>query len=165
MYRSSRTERGLPADNLDVLDALGTASRFRLPALRVAEAYGRHQPRTFLYELHYSSPARGGSMGACHGLEVPFVFGAIGRGGDDRLSGSGPAVERLQSQMMDAWIAFARSGDPGHGGIGTWPAYEPGERTTMVFDLTCGAQAAPLEEELAIWESMVSAPALTTSDP
>lgn len=163
LYRASRAERGLPADNLDLIDAVGTTSRFRLPALRVAEASSRHQPKTFLYEFDYTSPARGGSMGACHGLEVPFVFGAIGRNGDDRLTGSGPAVERLQHQMMDAWIAFARTGDPAHEGIGAWPAYEPSERHTMVFDLACGSQAAPFEEERSIWESMLKAPARASS--
>lgn len=164
VYRASRSERGLPAGNLDVLDALGTASRFRVPALRVAEAHGRHQPKTFVYEFDYASPARGGSMGACHGLEVPFVFGTIGATGDDRLTGSGPEVDHLKHQMMDAWIAFARTGEPAHGGIGAWPAYEPSERHTMVFDVGgCGSQAAPFEEERAIWESMLQAPAGTSS--
>lgn len=155
-YRASRTDRGLPASNLDILDAIATTSRFRLPALRVAEAYRQHQPSTFVYEFDYSSPARGGAMGACHGLEVPFVFGAIGRGGDDRLTGSGPEVERLQGEMMDAWIAFARTGAPGHAGIGDWPAYDTAERHTMVFDLESGARPAPFDEERAIWQSMVT---------
>lgn len=35
VYRRSRTERGLPAGNLDILDAVGTTSRFRpIPAPR-----------------------------------------------------------------------------------------------------------------------------------
>lgn len=156
VYRRSRTDRGLPAENLDIIDAVATSSRFRLPALRVAEAYLEHQPATFVYQFDYSSPARSGSMGACHGLEVPFVFGAIGRGGDDRLSGSGPEVERLQHQLMDAWIAFARTSDPSHEGIGPWSAYEPTARPTMVFDLECGEQCAPFEEERCIWESMIA---------
>lgn len=155
-YRESRASRGLPAGNLDILDAVGTTSRFRLPALRVAEAYSEHQPSTYVYEFDYSSPARGGAMGACHGLEVPFVFGAIGRGGDDRLSGSGPDVERLQTQMMDAWIAFARTGSPEHEGIGPWPTYDTTDRSTMVFDLESGTQAAPFEEERAMWQSMIT---------
>ena len=157
VYRSSRNDRGLPADNLDIIDAIGTTSRFRLPALRVAEAYLEHQPSTFVYQFDYASPARGGSMGACHGIEVPFVFGAVGRPGrDDRLSGSGQAVEALQEQLMDAWIAFARSGDPSHDGIGMWPVYDTTDRSTMVFDLESGAQSAPFEEERAMWESLIA---------
>jgi para-nitrobenzyl esterase len=57
--------------------------------------------------------------------------------------------------MMDAWIAFARTGDPAHPGIGPWPAYDVDDRTTMVFDRTSGAQAAPFEAERAVWDAMV----------
>lgn len=156
VYRDSRRERGLPATTLDILDAVGTTSRFRLPALRVAEAYAEHEPRTFVYQFDYPSPARGGALGACHGLEVPFVFGAVGRTGDDRMTGSGPEVEALQGQMMDAWIAFARAGDPSHAGIGSWPEYDTAHRNTMVFGLTSGVQQAPFEEERAIWESLIT---------
>ena len=145
MYK--RQERGLPASNLDVVDALVTASRFRLPALRLAEAQQAHQPATFVYQVDWESPARRGTLGACHGIEIPFVFGTLGRTGDDRMSGTGPDAERLSHQMMDAWIAFARTGDPHHHGIGDWPAYESAERTTMIFGREAGAVTAPFEEE------------------
>jgi para-nitrobenzyl esterase len=153
-YRSSRTERGLPADNLDIIDALVTASRFRQPALRLAEAQQAHQPATFVYQVDWESPARRGALGACHGIEIPFVFGTVGRTGDDRMSGSGPDADRLAHQMMDAWIAFARHGDPRHDGIGEWPAYEPADRFTMIFGRECGAVRAPFEEERELWSSM-----------
>ena len=35
--------------------------------------------------------------------------------------------------MSDAWIAFARSGNPAHRGLPAWPAYD-GRRATMVLD-------------------------------
>ena len=154
VYRASRLERGLPADNLDIIDAVITASRFRQPALRLAEAQQAHQPATFVYQVDWESPARRGALGACHGIEIPFVFGTLGRTGDDRMSGSGPDADRLADQMMDAWIAFARHGDPGHDGIGDWPAYEPGDRSTMSFGRESGAVRAPFEEERQLWSSM-----------
>jgi para-nitrobenzyl esterase len=61
--------------------------------------------------------------------------------------------------MMDAWVAFARTGDPGHDTIGPWPAYDTNTRTTMIFGRTCGADPAPFEEERAIWTSMIDSPA------
>jgi para-nitrobenzyl esterase len=111
VYRSSRAARGLPATNHDIVDAVATASRFRMPGLRLAEAQRAHQPKTFVYQFDWESPARGGTLGACHGLEIPFVFGTIGRTGDDRMSGSG-GHRPLSGQMMDAWIAFARTATP-----------------------------------------------------
>lgn len=156
VYRSSRSDRGLPADNLDIIDAVSTGSMHRTPTVRVAEAQKAHQPATFLYQFDQESPARGGSLGACHGLEIPFVFGVIGRGGDDRLSGDSEAVLDLSGKMMDAWIAFIRAGDPAHPGIGPWPAYDTTDRWTMVFGPETGVQRAPFEEERTLWESLIS---------
>jgi para-nitrobenzyl esterase len=155
VYRESRMSRGLAAANHDIADAVATASRFGMPALRLAEAQQAHQPRTFVYRVDWESPARRGALGACHGIEIPFVFGTVGRTGDDRMTGSGPAADHLSHQMMDAWIAFARHGEPGHDGIGPWPAYETGERNTMVFGPDTAVQPAPFEEERRLWVSMM----------
>jgi para-nitrobenzyl esterase len=57
--------------------------------------------------------------------------------------------------MMDAWIAFAKTGDPSHAGVGAWPAYSTGERHTMIFGRHCGAQAAPFEDERAVWDELL----------
>lgn len=156
VYRTSRADRGLPAAGNDVSDAVATASRFRFPATQLAEAQATHRPATFMYQVDWESPARRGALGACHGIEIPFVFGTVGRTGNDRMSGTGPDADRLATQMMDAWVAFARTGDPAHDRIGPWPAYDTTARHTMIFGRTCGVQSAPFEEERAIWESMTT---------
>jgi para-nitrobenzyl esterase len=155
VYRESRAARGLPSSNHDIADAVATASRFRIPATRLCEAQLAHQPQTFLYQFDWESPARRGELGACHGLEVPFVWGTVGKNGNDRFTGVGADAEQLAGQMMDAWIAFANSGDPSHPGIGAWPAYSTAERQTMIFARQCGAQAAPFEEERAAWDTLL----------
>jgi para-nitrobenzyl esterase len=38
--------------------------------------------------------------------------------------------------MSEAWVAFARTGDPGPRGLPAWPAFDPERRATMVFDTT-----------------------------
>ena len=37
--------------------------------------------------------------------------------------------------MSEAWLAFARTGDPATPALPDWPAYEPDRRATMVFNL------------------------------
>jgi len=160
VYRDSRATRALPDTPHDLVDAVTTASRFRMPALRLAEAQQAHQ-RTYVYQVDWESPARRGTLGACHGIEIPFVFGTVGRTGDDRMSGSGPAADQLSRQMMDAWISFARDGDPTHDGIGPWPPYDPATRHTMIFGSDTGARPAPFEEERDVWASMLGSPAGT----
>jgi para-nitrobenzyl esterase len=45
------------------------------------------------------------------------------------------APQILAEQMSEAWLAFARPGDPATGALPDWPAYDPERRATMVFDV------------------------------
>ena len=154
VIRTSRASRGLPADNLDVIDAVSTQP-MRIASTHLAEVQGQHQPKTFLYFFEWESPARRGALGACHSLEMPFVWGTLDAPTQDRFAGTGPAAELLSSQMMEAWLSFARHGDPSHEGIGVWPTYERSGRQTMVFGPNTRVEAAPFEEERALFDELV----------
>lgn len=133
-YRTSRTAKGLPAEGLDLLDAIQSDLTFATPSMRLAAAQTQHRTQTFMYLFTHASPARRGKLGACHALEMPFVFGTFDLPGQEKFAGEGPEVERLSGQMMDAWIAFARTGDPNHPGLPAWLAYDGLGRATMIFD-------------------------------
>ena len=62
----------------------------------------------------------GGVLGSCHALELGFVFGTNHIPGMPAFAGTGPAAEKLATQMQDAWLAFARSGDPSSESTGKW---------------------------------------------
>ena len=145
VYRAARAGRGEGVAPRDLWLAMQSDRVFRIPAIRLAERQQRHQPRVYSYLFSWPSPALGGALGACHGLEVPFAFGTTG-GATAQLVGQGPEVERLALRMQDAWLAFARSGDPG------WPAYEPSKRSTMVLGRECALEADPMGEERRFWE-------------
>jgi len=146
-YRTSRTAKGLPATNLDIQDAIDSDVRFRLGAMKLALAQRPHQPASYVYLFTHASPARRGSMGSCHALEMPFVFGTLDAPTQDRFAGTGPEVEALSRNMMDAWLAFARTGNPAHEGIGEWPAYDDATRPTMIFDRQSCLASDPFGEE------------------
>ena len=80
--------------------------------LRQAAAGGR----TYVYELTWSAPGLDGAFGACHGLDVPLVFGNLDRGQPAMLIGdaTSPDVQSVSAQMLGAWASFAADGDPGH---------------------------------------------------
>jgi para-nitrobenzyl esterase len=149
-YRSTRDRRGESLAPRDLWVGMGSDLVFRWPSLRLAAAQHRHQPRTYVYLFTWETPAFGGALGACHALEIPFVFGAVHRPIIAAIAGGGPDAEALSAQMQAAWISFARSGDPAHEGIGAWPAWDPQRRATMVFDRSSGAVDAPRDEELAV---------------
>ena len=93
---------------------------FRMPSLHLAEAQTAGGGRAHVYELTWPAPGMGGALGACHGLDVPLVFGNLDRGRPAMLIGEGPSpeAEALSALMRAAWTAFATHGDPG------WPAYD-----------------------------------------
>lgn len=155
-YRASRSSKGVASTNLDIMDAINTDAGFKHNSTRLALAQRQHQPDTYVYLFTYESPARGGSLGSCHALEMPFVFGTTKAPTQDRFAGSGPDVERLSQNMMDAWISFARTGKPGHEGIGPWAPFEEATRPTMVFDRQSGLEHDPYGEERRAVEALVS---------
>ncbi len=93
-----------------------------------------------------------GALGACHALEIPFVLGTLDAPGMDRFAGTGQAAAALSEQMMDAWLAFARTGAPGHPGLPDWPPYNTADRSTMVFGTETRVEPAPMDAERALWE-------------
>ncbi|MEV6520570.1 carboxylesterase family protein [Longispora sp. NPDC051575] len=124
---------------------------FRMPSLHLARAQTTGGGRAFLYELTWSAPGMGGVLGACHGLDVPLVFGNLDSGQPAMLIGEGPSpeAEALSGQMRAAWIAFATHGDPG------WPAYDDGRRLTRVFDAGQAVTAYPEEASRLIWRDHI----------
>jgi para-nitrobenzyl esterase len=154
-YRQSREAQQLPATNLDLLDAIQGDEMFRIPSIRLAEAQRLHQAHTHMYLFVYESPARRGALGACHALEIPFVFGTLDAPTQDRFAGTGPDVERLSANMMDAWLAFARRGDPSHAAIGAWPAYDVQQRATMLFGRSSALANGPFDAERAAWDAVL----------
>ncbi|MBV9920425.1 MAG: carboxylesterase/lipase family protein, partial [Pseudonocardia sp.] len=89
---------------------------FQGPARRLAQAHaGTGAGRTYAYDFAWRSPSLGGRLGACHGVELPFVFDTLAAAsGPGALVGEDPP-QTLADRMRDAWVAFASSGDPG------WP--------------------------------------------
>jgi para-nitrobenzyl esterase len=51
------------------------------------------------------------------------------------MTGTGPEAYLLAGQMSEAFIAFARNGDPNNSKLPHWPPYDLSRRATMAFDL------------------------------
>jgi para-nitrobenzyl esterase len=152
VYRRARMGRGERTTPRELWFAIESDRTMRYPAMRLAELQCQHEPQTYAYLFTWRSPFWGGTLGACHALELPFVFGTLRHPLLAGFAGSGPTATALAERMQDAWIAFARTGNPTHAGIGEWPPYEPARRATMIFDRTCRVEEAPREEERSFWE-------------
>jgi para-nitrobenzyl esterase len=80
---------------------------FRLPARRFAAA---HQGRTHVYEFEWGSPAFNGELGACHALEIPFVFNTLACcTGPKGFVGEAPPQD-LADRVHALWVGYATDG-------------------------------------------------------
>ncbi|MFI5589088.1 hypothetical protein ACIA5G_28805 [Amycolatopsis sp. NPDC051758] len=120
-----------------------------MPSLHLAEAQIAGGGRAHFYELTWPAPGMGAALGACHGLDVPLVFGNLDRGRPAMLLGEGPSPEAaaLSTFMRAAWTAFATHGDPG------WPAYDHRQRLTQLLDTPPAVTAYPEETSRLIWQN------------
>ncbi|MBN2168452.1 MAG: carboxylesterase family protein [Actinobacteria bacterium] len=98
------------------LSKLFTVNDFIAPARFLAGAYSNLKSNSFLY--HFSRSGPGNPMGACHGVEMPYVFGNF-----NHALGFNDVDFRLSETMMSYWTSFARTGNPNCEDLPEWPAY------------------------------------------
>lgn len=125
----------------ELLIAVMTDWFFRLPALRVVEARGG---QAFVYEFTWRSTLYDGNLGACHALEIGFVFDALER--SERITGTGPP-QQLAEKMHKAWVDFVRDGTPG------WTPYGS-ERSVMMFGEQSGVVDDPRKTTRELWSGV-----------
>lgn len=99
---------------------------------------------SYLYFFDWHSPVHDGRMGAYHTLDIPFVFYNLDLGAS--MTGSSQQRYELGHVMSAAWAAFARTGDPNHADMPTWPAFSPEQHQTMVFGDSVRAANDPNRE-------------------
>jgi para-nitrobenzyl esterase len=118
-------------------------SDYSIQAPVIAQAERKQGAPAWLYRLDYQSPALGGKLGALHTLETPFIIDTVTSARP--LVGDGDDPVRLARTMSDAWVSFAATGDPNAAttGLPHWPAYERGQRATMLLDRTCRVENDP----------------------
>lgn len=138
LYRSHR-----PSESFGDIAAVmaGDVSQLRRAAHLIAQRkHAQGAAPVFLYTFTWRSPVRQGKLRSMHGMELPFVFDH-----PDSISfmtGTGADRHALATAMSEAWVSFARNGNPNHAGMPSWTPFEPAKWPTMVF----GSQVALLND-------------------
>ena len=144
LYRRTRPNAS-PAERLV---ALSTDRIFRAGAIHLAERHRAAGGDVYMYRLDFTSTIMGGQLGAPHAIDLGFVFDNLHA---SLLHGSRPGAQELADQMSEAWLAFARTGDPNPPGLPAWPVYDEDRRATMLLDVECAVIDDPDAEERAGW--------------
>ena len=165
-----RFERGLPGNGarafeyyhstvkpdprrspLDIFSAMESDRLFRVPTLRLLDAQSRHNADCWGFQFTWQSEPFGLPLGACHVVDVPFVFGVTDTPAGIYFTGGGDAARTLSRQVQTAWGDFAHGKAPGWQG---WSAgrkvrqFGPGEEMAALLD----------KDAETLWESIIPAP-------
>lgn len=151
LYKQYREER--PDTSLqDLWTVMSSDVVFRIPAIRLVEAHLPHGP-SHMYLFTWPTPVFGGALKSCHALEIPFVFDNLHQPGATMFVGEGEERQSIAHRMHHSWIRFAHGGDPNHGDVPDWPAYDTDRRATLVFDADCAVIDDPYGTERVLWDT------------
>ena len=106
----------------------------------------------YAYLFAYAATVNGRRFGAYHGSELAYLFGNLGI----LPHTTGPEAEAMAEIVSATWLAFARSGDPGHPGLPDWPAYTLPSRPTMVLDDTSRIELDPHLRAREAWAGVAN---------
>jgi para-nitrobenzyl esterase len=124
----------------DVLAALSTDYVFRRNTTRIAALQSAQAP-VYDYVFDWKTPVLDGHLHSPHTVEVPFVFGTMDAA--QGLVGDSAQLAGLSRDVMGAWAAFARTGNPNSGALPTWTRYDTAHRATMMLDLQSHVESDP----------------------
>jgi para-nitrobenzyl esterase len=120
------------AKPFDVWSRIASAP-VRQAAIRQAAAKAAlNRAPAYLYWFAWQTPIFDGRPRAFHCAEIPFVFANTDV--CDHMTGGGSRARALSSIVSDAWIQFARTGDPNQAAMPAWAPCSREKVPTMIFD-------------------------------
>lgn len=139
----------MPEANVnDLMIAITSDFMFRMPAIRLAELRAAQGGKTWMYQFNWESREPTGRLKATHALEIPFAFNNLHQAGVTAFIGPGPKPQPVADVMHDIWSRFIR--DEGL----SWGAYEPKQRSTMVFNDDSAVEDDPAAEQRRAWDNL-----------
>ncbi|MGC9541412.1 carboxylesterase/lipase family protein [Streptomyces sp. UG1] len=133
-YRALHPEAG----TAEIVGQMVTDHLLRIPLHRLADA----RPGTYVYEFAWPSTLPG--LGACHALELGFVFDTGDVPESRKLAGEG-APQELADEIHRAWVRFAVEGGPG------WQGWDESHPVRVFGDGGTHTAHGPRDPELALW--------------
>jgi para-nitrobenzyl esterase len=128
--------------------------RYGAPVMKIAErraALGKGP--VHLYYFTWETPVESGRLKSPHTIEIPFAFDNIQI--SKQITGGGADAMALADKVSDAWIAFARTGDPNTSKLPQWPAFNAKDRPTMVINNQSKVVSDPIREQrLAMFHAL-----------
>lgn len=119
-------------DDVWAKTGLCTEAAFRSPSIKAAESHAdaSGEGKTYMY-LFGKRSGNFDFVGACHASELAYVFHNL-----KETEFSGTVDEALADNICEAWVNFAKTGNPSTDAA-EWTTYDTNERNTMVVGDDC----------------------------
>jgi para-nitrobenzyl esterase len=128
----------------DVLSVIGAQTQRNDSTLQAARKSAQGGAPAWMYLSAWQTPVLDGRPRAFHCSELPFCFNNTDRAA--AMTGGSAEARELGGRVSDAWINFARKGDPNHSGLPKWSAYTGEQPSVMYFDTKCEVKLDPERE-------------------
>ena len=130
--------RARPIDILSMVESLRMGGGSLTQAGEKADEGGAP---VYAYRFDWKSDILDLRLRAFHALDMAFTFDNVVRW--ESATGGGERAQGLASRMSQAWINFARTGEPNHRDLPLWPRYERSSGAVMIFDDRCQVKNHP----------------------
>lgn len=128
--------KGRPGvSNIDVALILESDTRFLPGVMTQAELKSAQAAPVYMYYFTWRTPVHDGKLKSLHTLDIPFATANVQEA--PSMTGTGKDRLPLEEKMSAAWASFARTGNPNHKGLPTWPKFDTKTRATMILDNEC----------------------------
>jgi para-nitrobenzyl esterase len=127
-----------------IQDVLFLDNRFRRGTkIMLAQKLEKAKAPVYNYIFAYEYQVNGG-VTAFHCAEIAFAFHALSESHIRIATGGAPAALALQDKVSQAWVNFARTGNPSQPSL-PWKPYTLAGKETMIFDTV--SEVRPVDDE------------------
>lgn len=124
----------------DIVDLLRLDFVFRGPEIDYIAKRSGLNDCTFSYLFNLDQPINGGTS-PWHCSDIPYVFHNIDLVEHTHCpDGDNTITERVQEQVFDSVLAFARTGNPANDRLSDWQPCDADRENTMVIGEACGVR-------------------------
>ena len=89
----------------------------------------------YMYLFTWESPILDGTFRSSHCMELPFVFDNIYN--SSTMTGGSKSTYELADKMSNAWVNFAKTGNPNVFELPDWKPFDTQKGATMIFNNKC----------------------------
>jgi para-nitrobenzyl esterase len=119
----------------EILIAIASDMRYSANAVTQAQLKAKQgKAPVWLYQFEWETPVMGGVFGTPHASEIPFAFDTLGN--SESMIGDAAAAQPVADQISEAWISFARHGNPNARGLPFWPETTAENAVAMRLNMT-----------------------------